>query len=476
MKNAIILYCLFTLLLGCAEKTNSSEESNVLALTGVTIYDGNGNKIENASILISGDSISAIGSSILIPKHAKLLDLKGKYITPGLVDAHMHFFQTAFFDSRPDAADITDSLPYLDVIAYQKANPERYYESYLRSGITGLYDVGGLPSSIELQRDAENNLYAPHVAAAGMLITPFPEDRIEGFNTPEEKVMVHLASDSIGRWAVRENSELGSTGIKIWGISPNDPVFVQRLEAVADEIDKQENKMIVHATSLEGAKLALNKGAKLLVHSVQDALVDKEFIELLKKNNTIYTPTLIVGMGYYNAYNALLGNGFEIKDPNGVVDPKTRNMLENAPKFQKFLKPKTKEGLSMGMTSRLAWLLQEQKIMQANLKLVYDAGGIIVVGTDAGNPGTLHGVSFFDEIEAMQDAGIPPTDLIVMATKNGAKAMERIDDFGTLEVGKMADLIILDKDPGQNISNLRSIKKVMRSGKFNDVHVPFKIQ
>ena len=71
-----------------------------------------------------------------------------------------------------------------------------------------------------------------------------------------------------------------------------------------------------------------------------------------------------------------------------------------------------------------------------NLKKMYDAGALIAVGTDAGNPGTLHGISIYDEMEAMQKAGISPNDLIVMATRNGAIAMDRIDDFGTLESGK----------------------------------------
>ena len=85
--------------------------------------------------------------------------------------------------------------------------------------------------------------------------------------------------------------------------------------------------------------------------------------------------------------------------------------------------------------------------MAENLVKVYNAGIKIVVGTDAGNPGTLHGISIYEELEQFQDAGIPPQDIIKMATKNGAIAMERIDDFGTLENGKLADLIVLENDP-----------------------------
>jgi len=104
-----------------------------------------------------------------------------------------------------------------------------------------------------------------------------------------------------------------------------------------------------------------------------------------------------------------------------------------------------------------------------NLKKVYESGISIVVGTDAGNPGTLHGVSIFDEMEYMQKAGIPAEDLIVIATKNGAESMRRLEDFGTLEVGKFGDLIIMDKDPSQDISNMRSLTHVMIKGNLMEV-------
>ena len=116
---------------------------------------------------------------------------------------------------------------------------------------------------------------------------------------------------------------------------------------------------------------------------------------------------------------------------------------------------------------------QLEATMKANLKKVFDAGIPIAVSTDAGNPGTLHGVSIFDEMEAMQDAGIPARDIIVMATKNGAATMGRIEDFGTLEKGKMADLIILDADPSEDMANMRSITHVMRGGLLREVKQPF---
>ena len=114
-----------------------------------------------------------------------------------------------------------------------------------------------------------------------------------------------------------------------------------------------------------------------------------------------------------------------------------------------------------------------KQIMYANLKLVFEAGITIALSTDAGNPGTLHGLSVYDELEAMQRSGIPASQIIPMATRNGASAMRRANDFGTLQAGKMADLIVLEKDPSADVSNFRSITHVMRGGLLRPVKIPF---
>ncbi len=100
---------------------------------------------------------------------------------------------------------------------------------------------------------------------------------------------------------------------------------------------------------------------------------------------------------------------------------------------------------------------------------MYDAEATIVTGTDSGNPLTLHGPSIYSEMEAMQDAGVPAADVIVMSTRNGARAMGRLDDFGTLESGKIADLLVLGGDPSVDVANFREIEWVMRAGVMHAV-------
>ena len=88
----------------------------------------------------------------------------------------------------------------------------------------------------------------------------------------------------------------------------------------------------------------------------------------------------------------------------------------------------------------------------------------MATATDAGNPLTLHGPSMYNEMEAMQGAGIPAEEIVTMSTRNGAIAMGRLDDFGTIEKGKIADLIVLEGDPNEDVAAFRTLTHVMRAG------------
>ena len=191
---------------------------------------------------------------------------------------------------------------------------------------------------------------------------------------------------------------------------------------------------------------------------------------MAKENKVIYCPTLVVLKGYVNAFQSLKTN-FKIDDPNNVVDADTKKLMQSASRFFKFWPVnKDYENFVVGFGG---YTNSINKTMFDNLKRLHEEGIKIAVSTDAGNPGTLHGISIYDEMEAMQAAGIVAKDIIQMATKNGAMAMGRLQDFGTLENGKMADLIILDSDPSKDISNMRSITHVMRGGLLRPVNTPF---
>ncbi|MEX0724345.1 MAG: amidohydrolase family protein [Gracilimonas sp.] len=465
MRYSFVLIGLMILLISCSGNQSGSEYT---VIKGATLFDGTGSEpIENSEIVIRNERINCIGKAgdCSIPLGTRSVDAAGKYITPGMIDAHMHFFQTGFFDSRPDAMDLNETYPFPEVAAYQQQNPQRYYDTYLCSGITAVYDVGGMSWSVGLQKSAEETPKAPHVAAAGPLITPVPG---APFDLPSDRVLVQLDSEETGVKMVQYMSALGSTGVKFWMLRADDEEYMNRVEAAAKEIEKHGNQMIAHATTLEQAKAALKNGTKLLVHSVEDTEIDEEFIELAKANGTFYNPTLIVGAGYMLAYRAAAEIApIQIKDPNGCVDQKTRELITSASQFNDH--PRLSEGFRERLRNFNPETDMTSDTQLLNLKKAYEAGIPIVVGTDAGNPGTLHGISIFDEMEAMQSAGIQPGDLIVMATRNGADSMRRLDDFGTLEPGKFGNLILMDEDPSEDIANMRSLTHVMIKGKLLEV-------
>ena len=466
------VYFLFTailLLLGCA----SNETANVqyTVLKGATIFDGTGSSIENGVIIIKDGKIDDVGGAdTKIPEHSEVIDLAGKFVTPGLVDSHIHFAQTGFFDGRPDVLDFRDSLNFDELQKDLRANPSSYYEAYLRTGVTAVYDVGGFEWSIARQQSAENNLSAPHVAASGPLISGYPQQMLDFFNTSTEKQMLYLSSPEVGREAVKRHTELGSTGIKVWGLILNDSSFMENVRALADEVKQQRNQLIVHSTSLEEAKEALRLGAKVLVHSVDDQAIDDEFIQLAKANDVIYLPTLTVIRGYTEAYKSLK-NLRTMDDPNNVLDERISAFLENSTVFRDKVDPNVQ--LDATISNFGSFLDAYEKGMADNLKTVYEAGITIAVATDAGNPGTYHGLSMYDEMIAMQTAGIPANEIISMATRNGAMAMKRSDDFGIIAKGKLADIIVLAKDPSADISNMKSITHVMRGGLLRPVDKTF---
>ena len=461
----IPVFLLTMTLISCS---GNQKESEYTVIKGASIFDGNGTEpIEKSEIVIRNGIIDCIGQagSCSIPMGSEVIDGAGKFITPGLIDAHMHFFQTGFFDGRPDAMDLNETYPFTEIAAYQELNPQRYYDTYLCSGITGVYDVGGMSWSVALQQTAEENPMAPHVAAAGPLLTPVPG---APFDLPSDRVLVQLDSEETAVKMVQYMSALGSTGIKFWMIRANDEEYMSRVAAAAKEIEKYGNQMIAHTTTLQQAKAAIRNGAKLLVHSVEDQEVDEEFIELAKEEGTIYNPTLIVGAGYLVAYRGAADIApIPINDPNGCVDQRTRELITTASQFKNH--PRLTDGLRDRLEDFNPETDMTTDLMLQNLKAVYDAGIPIVVGTDAGNPGTLHGISIFDEMEMMQQAGIAAEDLIVMATKNGAMAMRRLNDFGTLERGKFGNLIMMNADPSEDITNMRTLTHVMIKGKLMKV-------
>jgi len=431
------------------------------ALVGATLLDGTGRPpVSNAVVLMRGGRIDCAGTraECLLPEGVGTIDLAGLFIAPGLVDAHVHFSQTGWADGRPDALDVRDRYPYEEAQADLRAHPERWFRSYLCSGVTAVFDVGGYAWTWGLRSRAGSDTLAPHVAAAGPLLSTLDH----WLNLPAERQFIYLADEKTARDGVGYLAVHGSDAVKVWFIPVESPDFdakVAAVRAAGDEAKQRKIPLIVHATELREAKVALAAGARLLVHSVWDQPIDDEFLRLAKANGTTYCPTLIVIDGYVRMFQAASsGQGLEIDDPNGCVDPRTRAHVADTPAA----------GAGKVDTAALERRREDagtrRRTMAENLMRVSKAGIPVAMGTDAGNPLTLHGPAVYAEMEAMQAAGMAPMEVLVASTHGGAVAMGRDADFGTVAKGKMADLIVVAGDPSSDIKNLRRLRYVVRGG------------
>ena len=430
------------------------------AIVGGTIWDGTGRApIRDGVVLVRDGRIEAVGSrrQVRVPAGVDTIDARGKWVLPGLIDTHVHFSQTGWVDGRPDALDLRAKYPYEQVERRLREHPEVFQRAWLACGVTSVFDVGGYAWTVAMAHAAEANTDAPHVAAAGPLLTTYDF----WLNLPAERQFMYLSDSTSAVEGVRYLKSIGADAVKVWFIvRPGSDLdaMARNVKVAGAEAKREGLPLIVHATGLAEAKAALRAGARLLVHSVMDVPVDGEFLRLAKEARAFYCPTLTVSDGYGKIpLAARTGAAPAIDDPLGAVDSLTRARIASTPE-------EARRVLGASPSLRDTALALRHKVMDANLMTVKRVGIPIATGTDAGNPLTLHGPAIFAEMEAMRHAGLSATDVLLATTRDAARAMGRGDDLGTLEKGRVADLIVVPGDPTRDLGVLRRTQIVMRSG------------
>lgn len=436
------------------------------AFTGATLIDGRGGApVPNANVIVRGGKIDCAGAAAQcpLPEGVEVTDARGLWITPGLIDAHVHFSQTGWADGRPDSLDVRARHPYERVEAELKKNPERYARSYICSGVTSVFDVGGYPWTLQLGERFENDTLAPHVVAAGPLLSTLDH----WLNLPAERQFIAIDSESSAQKAVGYVADHGSAAVKVWYIVNKDLPIEKTspfVAAAGAEARTRNLPLIVHATGLREAKEALRAGADVFVHSVEDQPIDEEFIDLAKKNGTIVIPTLTVLDGYIRMFRGVVDQTPpKVDDPNRCVDSWTLAKVAETATVDKSLVRADALARRQQRFDRFNITTRE------NLRLLVRAGIPIATGTDAGNPLTLHGPAIHAEMEAMQAAGMKPMQVITSSTLVASRAMRLDARVGSIEKGKIADLLLLGGDPSRDVSNFRKLRFVVRGGEIRSV-------
>src|SRR6267142_3049032 len=438
----------------------------ITAIVGVTVIhpdrDLPSAVASNSTVIIAGNRIESIGpaSSARVPAGATLIDGRGKWVIPGLIDSHVHFFQSGNLYTRPDVADFNAWMPYAKEVERNKGRLPATFMVWLASGVTGVVDIGGPFWNFEMRDAAAASLAAPRVAVAGPLISMVDRVKLDLGDPP----IIKIASADEARALVRRELERKPDFIKVWFIHrQGDDLAAQEaiVKAAADAAHAAGVRLAVHATELIVAKASLRAGADFLVHSVEDEPVDEEFLALAKRNHALYCPTLFVTMGYRYA----LSNTWQPTEAERrLADTQILAAMSDLQRIPKEMFP---ERVAKAMNQPTS--PKPSAIALQNLRRLWDAGIPVVMGTDAGNIGTLHGPSVFREMEIMTQAGLTPLQVLRSATSNGAKAMGMEREIGTLAPGKLADLVILDADPLADVMNLGKIHRVIKDGK---VYVP----
>ncbi len=427
------LYVLFVFgLCGYSAALDSGQTARPIAFTHAVIVDGNGGTpIENGVLVVRGDKIDAVGpaESVPLPAGSVVTDLRGKVLMPGLTDMHVHLL--GGWDGES-----------VDMLGYQ-----RYLNALLYSGVTTVLDMGNMKAYIIQMRDeiAAGRLVGPRIYCAGPLI--------DGPDPLWAPISYSVTSVEQIPKMVRQLKQDRVDIIKAYvGLS------VPMVWALAAEARKNSLPLLVDQSWRNGSPELAAGGITGFAHS-PDFIFGEEATSMLKQRNIKFISTL------------------------SVVEAKSRRRLEDLAFLEQ---PLIKDTIPPDFIADLradAKRLQESKQWNSgprqqnlnrfkqqvlNLKKLYDAGLIFAAGTDAPYPGVFQGEGIHRELELLVEAGVAPLKALTMATRNAAELINAGSEWGTLEPGKLANLLVINGRPDQRIQDTRNIVTVMKLGKTVD--------
>lgn len=389
----------------------------VLLRNGVLI-DGTGRGVEaGVSILIEGSSIKKIArpGEYISPGPAEEIDLQGRCVLPGLIDAHTHLC----CDGGPDPMSqvIRDSTAMVALRALRNA------QVHLAAGVTACRDLGAKDYvDIDLKRAIQSGLVVgPRLWVSGKCITM----------TGGHGHFIGREANGVEdcRRAAREQIKAGADIIKVMatggvvteGTDPGAPQLTEEeLRAAIEEGHKAGKRTAAHAHGTEGIKNALRAGTDTLEHGT---FMDEEGLDLLLRSGSFYVPTL-------SPIRAIYDNRHRGDIPSYIVG-KVERCIE-------------------------AQLRTFEKVRRAGIR--------IAAGSDLGMPYNPAGEGLFKELECLVEAGMSPEEAILAATATAAELLKANGEVGTVEVGKKADLLIVEKNPLEQISHIRTVFLVFKDG------------
>ena len=417
------------LAVSCALASPLGAQETALVVENVMLVDGTGKgPFGPVSILVEGNRIRNIATGRIEAPAAERIAGAGKWVIPGLIDVHVHLRGR---DGGEKAA--------LGVL-----------HGFLYSGVTSIYDAGNNPDFILSLRGKERSgeIVAPRIFATGAIVTA-PDGHgagmavtVEDFARDRAKLDAHIArKPDILKITQDEHG---------WGTRPMiDSMSADLLERVIRYYHENGIRTTIHISNEVHAWEAIYAGIDTLAHPVIQGPVSDKYLNMMRVKRVPQASTLTVGEGYSRL----------AEHPEFLDQPLYRATLDP----REIARLKTEESKKQAENRWAWWMKVMTPVAQENLRKLDEVGGIVALGTDQSLGPAVH-----RELELLVGGGITPLEAIKIGTLNAAIFLGREKDMGSIEAGKLADIVLLDADPTKDINNVKRIHTVIKDGKVVD--------
>lgn len=406
--------------------------------------------LDHQDVLIGdGKILSITPTQKTVPQNVRIISGLGLTLLPGFVDSHVHL-------------TFSGSTPYENI----SPDPIHNLHAFLYSGITTVYDLGGDAKELRaLQKKIEEGtLTGPRIFHTHIPITvpgshplpvtqnllPWPLSSIVSLIIPQIDSLEQVEP------VIDDVIELGIDYVKLTAdqLPPGTPEMSDSiLRAAIQYTQKLGYHSVVHIGGIDKAMIAAQAGASALVHHTWRTNVSSSEAKILAQTGVYYVATISA----WEATAAMTEGKFY---PSPLAYEITPHRLVNSVRGEA-----GKRILDIPTVTDMSLFAARQRPLWApSIKRLYEAGVRFLVGTDAGVPGVFHGSSFHEELKILSQAGVPNATLLIAATANGARWFNPQANFGTIEVGKIADLVLIEGNPLKNIAVTTQIKHVFRAG------------
>lgn len=409
--------------------SGSTAAQSTMVVENVTVIDVEHRLSRpNVTLVVRDGRFISVASNASIPPDATRIDGAGKFAIPGLMDMHVHLRGGRGSDGPDESVGV------------------RALHGYLYSGVTSIYDAGNNADHIFglRERERSGSIVAPRIFATGSIVTA-PGGHggagavtVEDFARDRAKLDAHIA---------RMPDILKITqDAHGWGTRP---LIRHMPEEVLQEVVRYYHEhgiaTTIHVSNELRAWEAIYAGVDTLAHPVIQAPVSERYLNMMRVKRMPQVSTLTIGDGYSRL----------VDHPEFLDQPLYRATL--LPLELERLRTTTRREWEERRWTQ--WMKVMTPVAQENLRRLNDVGGVVVLGTDQSLGPAVH-----RELELLVDGGISPIDALRIGTLHGAIFLGKAHELGTIEVGKLADFVLLDADPTEDIDHAKKIHRVVKGG------------